>query len=115
MIWGRSSVWLERLPVTQEVASSSLVDPAKRKLFLTSFFSFKPIIIVGTAIISTKSSLKIPSSTKLLVPNSLATVLDNYFNSFNPTSATSLSLNHNKMSFEFIVPIPALVTAMNNT
>ena len=25
---GRSSVWLERLPVTQEVASSSLVDPA---------------------------------------------------------------------------------------
>ena len=26
--WGRSSVWLERLPVTQEVASSSLVVPA---------------------------------------------------------------------------------------
>ena len=25
---GRSSAWLERLPVTQEVASSSLVDPA---------------------------------------------------------------------------------------
>ena len=26
--WGRSSVWLERLPVTQEVASSILVAPA---------------------------------------------------------------------------------------
>ena len=26
--WGCSSVWLERLPVTQEVASSSLVTPA---------------------------------------------------------------------------------------
>lgn len=26
--WGRSSVWLERLPVTQEAASSSLVAPA---------------------------------------------------------------------------------------
>ena len=26
--WERSSVWLERLPVTQEVASSSLVVPA---------------------------------------------------------------------------------------
>ena len=26
--WNRSSVWLERLPVTQEVASSSLVTPA---------------------------------------------------------------------------------------
>nr|MDK2850635.1 hypothetical protein [Candidatus Cloacimonadota bacterium] len=26
--WGRSSVWLERLPVTQKVASSSLVAPA---------------------------------------------------------------------------------------
>ncbi len=28
ILWGRSSVWLERLPVTQEVASSSLVGPA---------------------------------------------------------------------------------------
>ena len=26
--WGRSSAWLERLPVTQEVASSTLVGPA---------------------------------------------------------------------------------------
>ena len=26
--WGRSSVWLERLPVTQKAASSSLVAPA---------------------------------------------------------------------------------------
>ena len=26
--WGRSSTWLERLPVTEKVASSSLVDPA---------------------------------------------------------------------------------------
>ncbi len=33
---GRSSAWLERLPVTQEVASSSLVDPAKIKGFVTS-------------------------------------------------------------------------------
>ena len=28
MDWGSSSVWLERLPVTQKVASSSLVYPA---------------------------------------------------------------------------------------
>ena len=27
-IWERSSVWLERMPVTHEVASSSLVVPA---------------------------------------------------------------------------------------
>jgi hypothetical protein len=31
-IRGRSSVWLERLPVTQEVASSSLVGPALKAL-----------------------------------------------------------------------------------
>ena len=29
-IRGRSSAWLERLPVTQEVASSSLVGPAEK-------------------------------------------------------------------------------------
>ena len=29
--WGRSSVWLERRPVTPEVASSSLVGPAMEK------------------------------------------------------------------------------------
>ncbi len=28
--WGRSSVWLERRPVTPEVASSSLVGPAPK-------------------------------------------------------------------------------------
>ena len=32
LIRGRSSVWLERLPVTQEVASSSLVGPAYKSL-----------------------------------------------------------------------------------
>ena len=31
-IWGGSSAWLERLPVTQEVASSSLVHPATNSL-----------------------------------------------------------------------------------
>lgn len=28
ILWERSSVWLERMPVTHEVASSSLVVPA---------------------------------------------------------------------------------------
>ena len=35
--WGRSSVWLERLPVTQEVASSSLVVPAIIKKIIYGF------------------------------------------------------------------------------
>ncbi len=39
--WGRSSVWLERLPVTQKAASSSLVAPAiKLGRHKASFFSF---------------------------------------------------------------------------
>lgn len=37
--WGRSSVWLERLPVTQKAASSSLVAPAIRLgRLMASFF-----------------------------------------------------------------------------
>ena len=37
--WNRSSVWLERLPVTQEVASSSLVGSAgKASKLLLAFF-----------------------------------------------------------------------------
>ena len=42
---GRSSVWLERLPVTQEVASSSLVGPAIKSLNtnrIRAFFIFGP-------------------------------------------------------------------------
>ena len=34
---GRSSVWLERLPVTQEVASSSLVGPAPKTHKVSAF------------------------------------------------------------------------------
>ena len=37
--WGCSSVWLERLPVTQEVAGSSPVTPATFGLRIV--FSFK--------------------------------------------------------------------------
>ena len=39
--WNRSSVWLERLPVTQEVASSSLVGSAGKasKLLLAFLFA----------------------------------------------------------------------------
>ena len=40
---GCSSVWLERLPVTQEVASSSLVNPA----FLLSKIIFTGIFWMG--------------------------------------------------------------------
>ena len=41
-IWERSSVWLERMPVTHEVASSSLVVPAiLKEPFKGSFFVFK--------------------------------------------------------------------------
>jgi hypothetical protein len=36
--WGRSSVWLERFPVTEEVAGSSPVGPAiKAQLFYKNF------------------------------------------------------------------------------
>jgi hypothetical protein len=37
---GRSSAWLERLPVTQEVASSSLVGPAQKESPLSGGISF---------------------------------------------------------------------------
>ena len=37
-IWERSSVWLERMPVTHEVASSSLVVPAILKTPAGVFF-----------------------------------------------------------------------------
>ena len=43
---GRSSVWLERLPVTQEVASSSLVGPAKQKSPLRGDFCFTELAII---------------------------------------------------------------------
>ena len=39
IVWSRSSVWLERLPVTQEVASSSLVGSAQ-------FFLSKPVEMI---------------------------------------------------------------------
>ena len=46
--WCCSSVWLECLPVTQEVASSSLVSTAKRKpLKSRGFFVFIPLIIIS--------------------------------------------------------------------
>ena len=37
--WERSSVWLERMPVTHEVASSSLVVPAIKEAALCGFFN----------------------------------------------------------------------------
>ena len=48
-IWERSSVWLERMPVTHEVASSSLVVPAiKREPFMGSFFICHPELDSGS-------------------------------------------------------------------
>ena len=45
MVWERSSVWLERMPVTHEVAGSSPVVPAillkKGQYLYCPFFSFK--------------------------------------------------------------------------
>lgn len=42
--WGRSSVWLERLPVTQKAASSSLVAPAiDWTPLVASFFTYMEI------------------------------------------------------------------------
>ena len=38
--WCCSSVWLECLPVTQEVASSSLVSTAKQSLSIERLFRF---------------------------------------------------------------------------
>ncbi len=50
MVWERSSVWLERLPVTQEVAGSSPVVPAitliKKGVLRALFFINKEGIIV---------------------------------------------------------------------
>ena len=50
---GRSSAWLERLPVTQEVASSSLVGPALKSLntsrieaFFISVLPYNPTVSV---------------------------------------------------------------------
>ena len=37
---GRSSIWLERRPVTSEVASSRLVDPALENSGFRPLFSF---------------------------------------------------------------------------
>ena len=46
ILWERSSVWLERMPVTHEVASSSLVVPAiKREPFMGSFLYFVNIVL----------------------------------------------------------------------
>ena len=45
-IWERSSVWLERMPVTHEVASSSLVVPAiKKEPFMGSFLMAEMIVV----------------------------------------------------------------------
>ena len=35
-VWGGSSVWLERFPVTEEVAGSSPVHPAKQAASIIS-------------------------------------------------------------------------------
>ena len=45
LIRERSSVWLERMPVTHEVASSSLVVPELKKAanLLSGFFNFRMI------------------------------------------------------------------------
>ncbi len=51
-IWERSSVWLERMPVTHEVASSSLVVPAIIKspldglFFIDTTFNYKEVFTV---------------------------------------------------------------------
>ena len=51
-IWERSSVWLERMPVTHEVASSSLVVPAIIKsplgglFFIDTTFNYKEVFMV---------------------------------------------------------------------
>ena len=37
---GRSSVWLERLPVTQKVAGSSPVGPARWRFFIRETKTF---------------------------------------------------------------------------
>ena len=43
--WERSSVWLERLPVTQEVASSSLVVPELKKSYKSRTFLIGMIMV----------------------------------------------------------------------
>jgi hypothetical protein len=44
--WGSSSVWLERLPVTQKVASSSLVYPANSFFCLTNIQIYNILYIM---------------------------------------------------------------------
>ncbi len=47
--WERSSVWLERMPVTHEVASSSLVVPAIKRSHLVWLFLMAELIVVRIA------------------------------------------------------------------
>ena len=59
--WGRSSAWLERWPVTPEVASSSLVGPA-------IFFTIASVTMNGGAMGSTvlmRLKLQVELSTSL--------------------------------------------------
>lgn len=49
ILWERSSVWLERMPVTHEVASSSLVVPAIKGStgdFGSSNRPFEPLLTI---------------------------------------------------------------------
>ena len=55
---GSSSVWLERLPVTQKVASSSLVYPA---IFLLTYIHFSNILYIMTETIIMILCLMLPS------------------------------------------------------
>ena len=67
----RSSVWLERMPVTHEVASSSLVVPAILRGFQALFFSAKIFVcnlwVIGQIkLVSIVCNLKI-NSTSVMV------------------------------------------------
>ena len=50
LIWERSSVWLERMPVTHEVASSSLVVPAIFKISTFGCFFNGRMILARSAL-----------------------------------------------------------------
>ena len=60
----RSSVWLERMPVTHEVASSSLVVPAIKRSHLVWLFLMAELIVVRIAFASSADFGKCDDRTK---------------------------------------------------
>ena len=66
-IWGRSSVWLERLPVTQKVTGSSPAVPAKSKKKVYLFLNIQCVIITKS---HSSSSLDLEESLDLFFINS---------------------------------------------